>query len=145
MFASGQMTKGKTKTDDYVNGDNAMGEHTKAAMDQAFEAAKLSIPGLGKVALLLSGVSALAGLESEGITGKQIVPPVGNANGPLAQLAAKIKGKDLFAGVGGDARGEAASYGESASNGATFADLGGIAPTPIGEAAPRSGGGIDFA
>lgn len=92
---------GKTKTDDYVGGENALGEHAKAGMDKAGEAAGLTIPVVGKmISLLFSGNSAAAGLESEGVKDKMIMPTGGGVlpdsqGGLLARILAMIaKGRD---------------------------------------------------
>jgi hypothetical protein len=99
---------GKIKTDDYVNEDNATGEHTKAGIDKAADAIKLSIPFLGKITLLFPGVGAQAGLENEGAAGKMIPSFLSDiAGGVLASLL-KLIGKnrtvtDLTQNVGGGA------------------------------------------
>lgn len=100
---------GKTKTDDYVNAENAAGEHVKASLDKAGEALGLTVPVAGKaISLIFSGNSAASGLESEGIAGKMIMPSfMPDAQGGfLARLlhSVFIKNREVTdhtAGVGG--------------------------------------------
>lgn len=130
-ITGGGTGQGKTKTDDYANAENALGEHAKASVDKAGEAAGLTIPVVGKaISLLFSGNSATAGLESEGLSGKMIMPSVlpDAQGGFLARLLAILgKGRDitdLTAGTGGDAGGGGAfSDGGMASGGGDFSDL----------------------
>lgn len=129
----GQGSTGKTKTDDYVNGDNAAGDHVKAAIDKAADGVKVSIPVAGKLALIFSGNSALTGLESEGWAGKMIMPSAlpDMQGGVLAQIAKTLMKNGVVVsqadGVGGDPRGE--GTGEMYSNHGLDGFAGAAAPS----------------
>lgn len=139
--------QGKSQGKDPAGEDNAVMELLTGAANGATQALKYAVPIPGGG--LLTGIgssSAVAGLESEGLAGKTIMPGSGlrSEGGFLAKLLALlIKGgfqiKDLTEGVGGGPliEGLPITGGESIS----MASLGTFAPdyTPTSEVGRGSG------